>query len=76
MLTLTSLLRPIFMKRIKESGNFEKYEDEIQFAQLKSCSKAQPKRNTANGTDSNTYITTTTTAGKSRWYTTKTFATT
>lgn len=40
MLTLTSLLRPIFMKRIKESGNFEKYEDEIQFAQLKKLLKS------------------------------------
>lgn len=40
MLTLTSLLRPIFMKRIKESGNFEKYEDEIQFAQLKKLIKS------------------------------------
>lgn len=40
MLTLTSLLRPIFMKRIKESGNFEKYEDEIQFAQLKELLKS------------------------------------
>ena len=40
MLTLTSLLRSIFMKRIKESGNFEKYEDEIQFAQLKKLLKS------------------------------------
>lgn len=40
MLTLTSMLRPLFMKRIKESGNFEKYEDEIQLAQLKKLLKS------------------------------------
>lgn len=40
MLTLTSMLRPLFMKRIKESGNFGKYEDEIQLAQLKKLLKS------------------------------------